>query len=176
MSIDLSEKNIPKQRFTAKSILIFLILFLSGSFITVYSSLELIEANKRKTWDIAVATVLESSVVETGSMRPMVKYSYEIGNKTYAGSSNLQAPGFGNKARQYDVAMKLSRKYPKGKIISIHYNPLNNSESVIIITPHWDTYTRIAAGVVLLLISLFYLFYSVRRRRKNINRQSLVHQ
>ena len=176
MSIDLSEKNIPKQTFTAKSILIFLILFLSGSFITVYSSLELTEANKRKTWHAAVATVLESSVVETGSMRPMVKYSYEIEKITYVGSSNLQAPGFGNKARQYDVAMKLSRKYPKDKRFSIFYNPLNYSESVIIITPHWDTYTRIAAGVVLLIISLFYLFYSVRRRRKNIIQQSLAHQ
>ncbi len=175
MSIDLNEENIPKQSFTAKSMLIFLTLFLSGSIITVYSSSELIEANKRKSWDTTVATVLESSVVETGSMRPMVKYSYEVENITYVGSSDLQAPGFGNKSRQYDVAMKLSRKYPKGKLISVYYNPLNNSESVIIITPHWDTYTRIAAGVVLLIISLFYLFYSVRRRRKNINRQNLVH-
>ena len=143
---------------------------------TVYSSSELIKEYKRKTWDTAIATVLESSVVETGSMRPMVKYSYQVGNKTYVGSSGLQAPGFGNKARQYDVAMKLSRKYPKGRLISVHYNPLNNAESVIIITPHWDTFTRIAAGAVLLIISLFYLFYSVHRSRKNINRQSLVHQ
>lgn len=175
MSIDLKKEYIPKQRFTTRSILIFLILFLSGSILTVYSTSELIEANKRKTWDTVIATVLESSVVETGSMRPMVKYSYEVDNKTYVDSSDLQAPGFGNKARQYDVAIKLSRKYPKGKLISVHYNPLNNSESVIIITPHWDTYTRIAAGAVLFIISLFYLFYSVRRRRKNINRQSLVH-
>lgn len=175
MSIDLKKEYIPKQRFTTRSILIFLILFLSGSILTVYSTSELIEANKRKTWDTVIATVLESSVVETGSMRPMVKYSYEVDNKTYVDSSDLQAPGFGNKARQYDVAIKLSRKYPKGKLISVYYNPLNNSESVIIITPHWDTYTRIAAGAVLFIISLFYLFYSVRRRRKNINRQSLVH-
>lgn len=175
MSINSNEEIIPKQSFTAKSILIFLTLFLSGSIITVYSSSELIEANKRKSWDTTVATVLESNVVETGSMRPMVKYSYEVENITYVGSSDLQAPGFGNKSRQYDVAMKLSRKYPKGKLISVYYNPLNNSESVIIITPHWDTYTRIAAGVVLLIISLFYLFYSVSRRRKNINRQNLVH-
>lgn len=175
MSIDLNEENISKQSFTAKSMLIFLTLFLLGSIITVYSSSELIEANKRKSWDTTVATVLESSVVETGSMRPMVKYSYEVENITYVGSSDLQAPGFGNKSRQYDVAMKLSRKYPKGKLISVYYNPLNNSESVIIITPLWDTYTRIAAGAVLLIISLFYLLYSVRRRRKNINRQNLVH-
>lgn len=175
MSIDLEKEYIPKQRFTTRSILIFLILFMSGTILTVYSSSELIEANKRKTWDTVIATVLESSVVETGSMRPMVKYSYEVDNKTYVDSSDLQAPGFGNKARQYDVAIKLSRKYPKGKLISVYYNPLNNSESVIIITPHWDTYTRIAAGAVLFIISLFYLFYSVRRRRKNINRQSLVH-
>lgn len=175
MSINSNEENIPKQSFTAKSMLIFLTLFLLGSIITVYSSSELIEANKRKSWDTTVATVLESSIVETGSMRPMVKYSYEVENITYVGSSDLQAPGFGNKSRQYDVAMKLSRKYPKGKLISVYYNPLNNSESVIIITPLWDTYTRIAAGAVLLIISLFYLLYSVRRRRKNINRQNLVH-
>ena len=172
MSVDLKKEGIFKQRFTTTSILIFLILFLSGSIITVYSSSQLIEANKRKTWDTAIATVLESSIVETGSIRPMVKYSYEVGDRTYAGSSGLQAPGFGNKARQYDVAMKLSRKYPKGKLISVYYNPINNSESVIIITPHWDTFTRIAAGVVLLIASLFYLFYSVSRSRKNINQQS----
>ena len=171
----MKKEGILKQRLTTTSILIFLVLFLSGTVITVYSSSQLIAANKRKTWDIANATVLESSIVETGSMRPMVKYSYEVGNKTYTGSSDLQAPGFGNKARQYDVARKLSRKYPKGKNISIRYNPLNNSESVIIITPHWDTYTRIAAGIVLLSISLFYLIYSVRQRRKNINRPNLVH-
>ena len=170
----MKKEAILKQRFTTTSILIFLILFLSGTVITVYSSSQLIAANKRKTWDITNATVLESSIVETGSMRPMVKYSYEVGDKTYKGSSNLQAPGFGNKARQYDVAMKLSRKYPKDKLISVYYNPLNNSESVIIITPHWDTYTRIAAGAVLLIASLFYLFYSVGKRRKNTNRQSLV--
>ena len=175
MSIDLKKEYIPKQRFTTGSILIFLILFLSGTVLTVYSSSELIKEYKRKTWDTAIATVLESSVVETGSMRPMVKYSYQVGNKTYVGSSGLHAPGFGSKARQYDEAMKLSRKYPTGRLISVHYNPLNNAESVIIITPHWDTFTRIAAGAVLLIISLFYLFYSVRRR-KQINRQSLVHQ
>ena len=172
MSVDLKKDGIFKQRFTTTSILIFLILFLSGSIITVYSSSQLIEANKRKTWDITNGTVLESSIVETGSIRPMVKYSYEVGDRTYAGSSGLQAPGFGNKARQYDVAMKLSRKYPKGKLISVYYNPINNSESVIIITPHWDTFTRIAAGVVLLIASLFYLFYSVSRSSKNINQQS----
>ncbi len=170
----MKKEGILKQRFTTTSILIFLVLFLSGTVITVYSSSQLIAANKRKTWDIANAKVLESSIVETGSMRPMVKYSYEVGDKTYTGSSDLQAPGFGNKARQYDVARKLSRKYPIGKLISVYYNPLNNSESVIIITPLWDTYTRIAAGVVLLIASLFYLFYSVARRRKNTNRQSLV--
>ena len=176
MSIDLEKEHISKQRFATRQILIFLILFLLGSIITIYSSLELIEANKRKTWNRAAATVLESSIVETGSMRPMVEYSYQVDNKTYVGSSDLQAPGFGNKSRQYDVAMKLSRKYPKGKIISVHYNPLNNSESVIIITPHWDTFTRIAAGAILLIISFYYLFYSVRRRKNNINQQSLVHQ
>ena len=174
MSVDLEEKSISKQRFAAWSIVIFLILFLLGTVITVYSSSQLIAANKRKTWDIANGTVLESSIVETGSMRPMVIYSYEVGDKTYTGSSGLQAPGFGNKAKQYEVAMKLSRKYPIGKLISVYYNPLNNSESVIIITPHWDTYTRIAAGVTLLIASLFYLFYSVGKRRKNTNRQSLV--
>ena len=171
----MKKEGIFKQKFTTTSILIFLILFLSGSIITVYSSSQLIEANKRKTWDTAIGTVLESSIVETGSIRPMVKYSYEVGDRTYAGSSGLQAPGFGNKARQYDVAMKLSRKYPKGKLISVYYNPLNNSESVIIITPHWDTYTRIAAGVILLIASLFYLFYAFGKRRKNTNQQSLVH-
>ena len=162
----MEKEYIPKRGFTTKSILIFLILFLSGSILTAYSSRELIKANKRKTWNTAVATVLESSVVETGSMRPMVKYSYKVDDNAYVGSSDLQAPGFGNKARQYDVAMKLSRKYPKGKLISVHYNPLNYSESVIIITPHWDTYTKIAAGAVLIIISLFYLFYFVRRRKK----------
>lgn len=153
------------QRFTTKSILIFLILFLSGSIITIYSSSELIEAYERYKWETAVATVLESSVVETGSIRPMVKYSYEVGDKTFSGSSGLHSPGFGNKAKQYDVAMKLSRKYPIGKQITIYYNPLNNSESIIIKTPHWDTFTRISAGVVLLMLSLIYLFYSIRRRK-----------
>lgn len=170
----MKKEGISKQRFTTTSILVFLILFLSGSIITVYSSSQLIAANKRKTWDIANGTVLESSIVETGSTRPMVKYSYDVGDKTYTGSSGLHAPGFGNKAKQYDVAMKLSRKYPIGKLISVYYNPLNNSESVIIITPQWDTYTRIAAGVTLLIASLIYLFYAVGRRRKNTNRQSLV--
>ena len=170
----MKKEGIFKQRFTTTSILVFLVLFLSGTVITVYSSSQLIAANKRKTWDIANATVLESSIVETGSTRPMVKYSYEVGDKTYTGSSGLQAPGFGNQAKQYEVAMKLSRKYPIGKLISVYYNPINNSESVIIITPHWDTFTRIAAGVVLLIASLFYLFYSFARRRKNTNRQSLV--
>ena len=170
----MKKEGIFKQRFTTTSILVFLVLFLSGTVITVYSSSQLIAANKRKTWDIANATVLESSIVETGSTRPMVKYSYEVGDKTYTGSSGLQAPGFGNQAKQYEVAMKLSRKYPIGKLVSVYYNPLNNSESVIIITPHWDTYTRIAAGVTLLIASLIYLFYAVRQRKKNINQQSLV--
>lgn len=171
MSIDLKKELIPEQKFTMKSVLLFLFLFLSGSIIIVYSSSELIEANKRKTWDTAVARVLESSVVETGSIRPLVKYTYKIESKTFVDSSYLHAPGFGNRARQYDVAMKLSRKYPKGRLISVYYNPQDNAESVIILTPLWDTYVRIGAGGVLLIISLIYLFYSfLSKRRESIGR------
>jgi len=149
-----------------KSVLLFLILFLSGSILTVSSSSELIEGYKRKAWPTAVAKVLDSSVIETGSMRPLVIYAYEVKSKSYVDSSFLQAPGFGNRARQYDVGMKLSRKYPTGKLISIHYNPQNYSESVIIITPTWDTFVRVGLGFVLLLFSMFYLLYFVLLRKK----------
>lgn len=149
-----------------KSVLLFLIMFLSGSILTVYSSSELIEAYKRKTWDTTVAKVLTSSVVESGSMRPLVIYTYAIESRTYLDSSYLHAPGFGNRARQYDVAMKLSRKYPKGKLISVYFNPQDNSESVIILTPLWDSFVRIGAGGVLLIISLFCLFYPLLSKKK----------
>ena len=166
MPIDLKKESIPKQSFTMKSVLLFLILFLTGSILTVYSSSELIEAYKRKAWPAAVAKVLESSVVETGSMRPLVIYAYEVESKTYVDSSFLQAPGFGNRARQYDVGMKLSRKYTTGKLILIHYDPQNFSESVIIITPTWDTFVKVGLGFVLLITSMFYLLNSVLLRKK----------
>ena len=152
----IAAKNLPKPQLPLWARIVLLTVFLFGSLLTFYSTNQLVEKLKRNYWTVAEATVISSKVVETGSVRPQVSYSYEVEGVSYVDSSYLQAPGFGNRARQYDVAVKLSKQYEAGRKISIHYDPGNAGRSVILSTPSWDSYVRVGVGLTILMVSLFF--------------------
>ncbi len=160
-------RNLPKPQMPLWVRIVLLAVFLFGSFLTFSSTNQLVELLKRSYWRVADATVISSKVVEAGSVRPQVSYSYEAEGQPYVDSSYLQSPGFGNRARQYDVAAKLSRQYEAGRKISIYYDPNDAAHSVIITAPSWDSYVRVGVGLTILMVSLF--FGLLPRPKKNEN-------
>ena len=93
-----------------------LILILLGSvFLTLNSSKNLSESLERKTWPTALGRVIKAEADTSGAIRPLVIYAYEVNGRAYVDSTDLQAPGFGNSRKQYELAEESIRLYPIGK-------------------------------------------------------------
>lgn len=131
---------------------------------TIKSGSNLSDAWQRKEWPIAPGRIIKAVADTSGTIRPMVFYTYEISGRVYIDSTDLQAPGFGNRAKQYEVAEELVRLYPVGKEIAVHYNLIELPNSVLITDPSWRIYAQLGLGVILFAGALFFL---ILPRRKN---------
>jgi len=110
-------------------------------------------------------TVTEAVVVGERAIRPKITYTYEIDSITYIQITHLNAPMFGNKRKQYDVAHTLTEEHPVGSKVVVYYNPLNPTEATMSPTVKWDTLGKIGFGAVLLMLSLFALLLPLKRKR-----------
>ncbi len=124
---------------------------------TVHSSENLASALNRKNWSIAKGRVIKAEAVTSGVIHPMVTYAYEVNGRAYVDSTDLQAPGFGSKSKQYEVAQELVRSYSVGQEITVYYDPSNQTNSVLITSPSWRLYGQMALGMVLFIGALFFL-------------------
>ena len=139
----------------AITVLSLLVLF--GVYLTVQSTSKLNELLARQNWSIAEGKIIKSEIIIRGVALPMVIYSFKANGRAYIDTTNLQVPGFGNKAKQYQVAQELVDKYSTGNSITVHYNPDDATESLIIIHPQWNVFGKIGLGVVLFGVALFFL-------------------
>ncbi|HEX2897779.1 MAG TPA: DUF3592 domain-containing protein [candidate division Zixibacteria bacterium] len=138
-------------------IIVLAVLFLGGAFLTVTASKNLVKANSRKDWPVASGRVVKSESAVSGIIRPMVIYAFQVDKSAYVDTTDLQVPGFGNKSKQFEVAHELLLEYPVGKEVLVHYDPGDFTNSVLIVTPRWNTYGQIGLGVVIFTVSLFFL-------------------
>lgn len=145
-------------------VILLILTILAGAFLTVNSSASLKKSNARRNWNIAEGRVINSKIEVEGIYMPMVVYAYEVNGRAYVDTTNLQVPGFGNSAKQYQVAQELVNEYPVGKVIQVHYNPDKVTESVLITRPQWNVYGKLGLGVTLFGVGLFFLLLPFPRK------------
>jgi len=133
------------------------VLVLCGGFLTIYSFGKLSKAWHRKDWLTASGKVIKSETLLGGTIRPRVIYAFEAGGQAWVDTTDLQVPAFGNKGKQYEVAIDLVKEYPVGKVVQVHYDPNDMANSVLLVNPTWDIYGKIGLGMVLFIGALFFL-------------------
>ena len=150
-------KYLPRPQKPIWIILTLILILLGGVFLTIRSSENLSDALRRKDWPVATGRVIKAEADTSGAIRPIVTYAYVVGGRAHVDSSDLQAPGFGNKTKQYELAEELIRLYPVGKEIDVHYDPVNETHSVLIVSPSWRIFGQLGLGMVLFAGALFFL-------------------
>lgn len=150
-------KSLPRFQRPRSMTLLLLSTFFGGGVLTIISSQVLTNAIHRKDWPIAQGRVIKAEAITSSVIKPMVIYAYVVGEKAYVDTTDLQVPGFGNRSKQFEVVEKLVLEYPVGKEIIVHYNPVDFSESVLVVTPRWNTYGQIGLGLIMFSASLFFL-------------------
>lgn len=121
-----------------------------------YSVIGFTKAIQTQSWPTTQGTVVSSEVKKVASKgthqyQPVVYYYYEIGAETYSSTkySSTGARGSSQWANQ------VISGYPDEATITVHYNPTNPKQSVLITGLQYDNYwmTGLSAfflGVVLL--------------------------
>jgi hypothetical protein len=150
-------KYLPRSHKPTWMILILILVLLAGAFLTLNCAEDLSYALQRKDWPTAKGRVIRAETDTTGTIRPIVTYAYEVGGRAYFDSTDLQAPGFGNQTKQYELAKELIRFYPVGREIEVHYDPADESHSVLITSPSWRIFGQLGLGMILFAASLFFL-------------------
>lgn len=150
-------KSLPRPNRPTWSMIVLAVLFLAGGVLTIVASKNLAKDSSRKNWPVANGRVVKSEAVVSGLIRPMVIYAYQVDQSAYVDTTDLQVPGFGNKAKQFEVAHTMVLEYPVGKEVQVHYNPDDITNSVLIVTPRWNTYGQIGLGLVIFTVSFFFL-------------------
>jgi len=150
-------KYLPRPRKPFGMSVLLIVILLGGGFLTIYSSENLADAWQRKDWPIVKGRVMRAEADTSGTIRPLVIYAYEVNGQVYTDSTDLQAPGFGNRSKQYELAQETVRLYPVGKEIAVHYDPGNTSNSALITSPSWRIYGQLGLGMILFAGALFFL-------------------
>jgi len=150
-------KSLPRPNRPTWLMIILGVLFVGGGFLTIIASKDLAKDSSRKKWPVAKGRVVKSEAIVSGIIRPLVIYAYQVDNRAYVDTTDLQVPGFGNKSKQFEVAHTMVLEYPVGKEVQVHYNPDDITNSVLIVTPRWNTYGQIGLGLVIFTVSFFFL-------------------
>jgi hypothetical protein len=106
---------------------------------------------QRNHWPVTTGTVLESHVAGTRASRPEIIYQYQIDNKVYTDSTDLQTPGFGNRRYRRMTAERIINQYPAGSAVSVHYDPADPSCSLIRPGPYWSDYQQLVLSLIFLV-------------------------
>lgn len=128
----------------AKYLFVFLLVFgsigIAGWLILVFQTF--FRASKSRTWPTVQGVVIEAGVQQLtrdrgpfNRFREGLKYEYQVDGKTYTSSilslADLAVLGWQNGARSRGLANRIIRKYPKGKLVTVYYDPHNPSLAVL---------------------------------------------
>lgn len=142
----------------------FVVILLIGGWLTISQSIHLKSYEQYKEWGIIQGKVTTAKVSDNASAyRPLISYVYLVDGERYTGSSDMDVPGFGDKARMYNVADETVKQYAPGSIVPVYYNPTNPSESRLRVTPTWDVFAQIGFGGFLVICAAFGALLPKRR-------------
>ncbi|MFZ4456507.1 MAG: DUF3592 domain-containing protein [Bacteroidales bacterium] len=137
----------------------------TGSLLALYNLLLIIRARSTKNWDTADGIVLDSELIEfsssyesASSFKPRIEYSYSVNGKEYKSNrvyfgSHIMT--FFNKQN----SRKTVTKYPKGVNVIVHYDRLNEKQSVLETGVKYQIIIGFVLGLIIIGIGLILLLY-----------------
>lgn len=107
-------------------------------------------------WPTTEGTVLDARVVREGSkgeskFRAVVRYSYAVSGQQYESERVSLASSKTKQSRDE----KTVSEYPSGSAVTVHYDPEQPGDALLVIGPSHETVPLAAVGGVLLLMSGF---------------------
>ncbi len=140
-----------------------LAILIIGAGLIGFDSDTLLRYEEKRHWPTVEGRVVTSEVAGTEAIRPLVIYTYSVDGVTFTDSTALQAPMFGNKRKEYEVARDLSGEHPTGSVVTVYYNPTNYQESTLTPEAPWDVYGKIGFGATLFMLGLFGMLLPLKR-------------
>jgi len=105
-------------------------------------------ALKSKAWPLTTAKVLTSSFDRNGMMYvPKIIYRYKISGQDFTDDTYTY---MGDYATSKSAIQKTIKRFPEGSDISVHFDPSDPQQSVIVPGVHWVQYVNLAALTLIL--------------------------
>lgn len=140
-----------------------LIFALGGGWLVVWDTSEILKARAIKRWPTVTGTVIQSQIIGSRAIRPLIVYRYRVGEIEVIDSSSLGIPSFGNRRIRLDESEKLTAEYAVGDTVTVHYNPDNPRQSLLYAREDWAQYMRLSLGVMLFALGIFGLTHRTIR-------------
>ena len=133
------------------------LLVLAGAWLLYYGGRILLRADQSKTWPATEGVIKDSSVVPHGkSYGAKVMYDYTVSEKSFSG----RRIAFGSYNTSRSDAQKIVDGYPKGKIVSVYYDPNNPQACVLEAGIKGQAWVRPGIGLFMaaagILLAIFY--------------------
>jgi Protein of unknown function (DUF3592) len=140
------------------------IYFFASLGICLYVLTVSITARQSRQWPATSGEVLSSKVVGSIKQRkPEVRYVYTVNGHRHTGNRIMIGPGPRNGGLGIPSAREYIRRYPKGRGVTVYFNPENPAESVLEPGMNRVVMLLLLVGMFFLLLGLFMLRRVLRR-------------
>jgi hypothetical protein len=168
---------------TQKSLMFIAIAMIAGGiFLIVWGSNELKGAYQSRSWPSTQGKITSSYIKKqvnkksstnrtTTSFSAKVHYRYMVGGKTYSGDMICFGGTYSGGKRS--LAKKVADSYPKGKKVTVYYNPENPKEAVLKTGFSWTTFMVFIGGLLFLCVGIA-CYISYRGGRKEALHNKMV--
>ncbi|OQY06105.1 MAG: hypothetical protein B6I22_06265 [Desulfobacteraceae bacterium 4572_123] len=153
----------PSKAKSRKPPILLSIAFLAGGiFLIAWGANELKGAYQSKSWPSTQGKITSSYIKKqvnrdssnrtTTSFSAMVHYRYMVGGTTYPGDRICFGGTYSGSKRS--LAKKVADSYPKGKKVTVYYDPENPKGAVLKTGFRWTTFVAFILGLIFLCVGI----------------------
>lgn len=152
-----------KAKSQKSSIILTIAMIVGGIFLIVWGSNELKDAYQSRSWPSTQGKITSSYIKKqvnkksgtnrtTTSFSAKVHYRYMVGGTTYSGDRICFGGTYSGGKRS--LAKKVADSYPKGKKVTVYYDPENPKEAVLKTGFSWTTFMVFIGGLLFLCVGI----------------------
>ncbi len=143
-----------------------LLLLSAGIILIVVESKNVTHAMATKRWPTVQGRITSINVLQSGGIRPRIKYAYKVGHQDLKDETDYHFPYLGMSSTRKEVAHKITSGFETHKPVVVYYNPEDPAESYLKPGPTWDAFTRLSFGSILYGAGVFLLYSGWLNRAK----------
>ena len=171
-----------KAKSQKSSIILTIAMLAGGIFLVVWGGNELKGAYKSRSWPSTQGEITSSYIQKqvnrktntnrtTTSFSAKVHYRYLVGGTTYSGDRIRFGGTYSGGKRS--LAKKVADSYPKGKKVTVYYDPENPKEAVLKTGFSWTTFMVFIGGLLFLCVGIA-CYISYRGEREDSMHNKMV--